>query len=762
MPKHKKNQQRGGADRQAANASGSLRFFPGSQIEKTVKLLLWLLPFVPLASWKYFFFPYISIKLFIVYILSEAVFGLYLILCFSDRSYLPDFHCKDGQGGKSKNWILISLASYMAVLVLTTFFSVDISKSFFGSISSMNGLLTVLHFFLLFVVFSRAFIDRKFWIIFFRANMLVGIFISVCALFQKMGGSASPMVTFGNPAYLSGYLVLIIFQAMALFWWDNRNNWKIAHLIAGIISMSVVFLAVDIRGSQLGVATGLLAAVLLYGLANEKEIIRKVFRWTFLAGLVMAVAISFYAISSGKIYSFFGRSYTVKTRLVAWESGLRGFGDKFLTGYGLENYTVPFEKYFQPTYYNQGRGSATEFGADSPHNKVIEVAVSNGIFGVAAYLGIFAAVFHLIYARYLVSRRKIFLGLAGLFSAYFVHLLFIFDTVSASLLFFPSLAFLIFVSCGDGIGSAGKEKQTGLSFGKMASVAGAVAIIFCVAAFYFVWKPAKAVRYANIAINSAKAGKYAEAADGLDSLRRENVYAVEESAILEIGKITQINFFNKTDFTGDDKKYFEKIIGLAEYNLRRNPDNLHYYIELASLYDRAGRYDQSYYGKNIELLEKDLQKGTKRVEAYMMLADAYGATGNRARAEELGRAGVALDPTYGYGYFLLGNIYFYRLDDAGKADENFEKAFEYGYKNVNSLKSYADVNVKTGNLPKAIFAFEELIKLNPKDPQQYANLAMLYLSNKDYQKARDMAEKTKRKFPGTQAQIDAFLKIIPK
>ncbi|MDZ4384910.1 MAG: O-antigen ligase family protein, partial [Candidatus Moranbacteria bacterium] len=679
-----------------------------------------------------------------------------------DRSYWPNLYRKNGQGGKSVNWIWISLAAYMAVLILTTFFSVDIAKSFFGSIGFMNGLLTLLHFFLLFMVFSQAFLDRKFWILFFRLNMSVGIFISAYALVQKIGGAAAPMATFGNQAYLSGYLVFIIFQALTLFWWDNKNNWKILHSVAGAASLLAIFLATDIRGSKLGVAAGLLAIILLYGLANEKEKIRKSFRWLIVLGLAVGVSVCVYAIKSGKIYSAFERSYTVKTRLVAWEAGLRGFGDKFLTGYGLENYTVPFEKYFQPTYYNQGRGSSTEFGADSPHNKIIEVAVSNGVFGLFAYLGIFVAVYQLIYARYQASHQKIFLGLAGLFGAYLAHLLFIFDTVVTLLLFFPSVAFLIFISYADGTGPAEKEEKVGIAFGKMVSIAGVVAIIFCTSVFYFVWKPAKAVWYANQAINSAKAGKYAETSDNLDSLHRENVYSVEESAILEIGKITQINFFDKIDFTQDDKKYFEKIIGLAEYNLQRNPDNLHYFIELASLYDRAGRYDQNYYAKNIELLERDLQRGTKRMEAYMMLADAYGATGNRTRAEELGLAGVALDPTYGYGYFLLGNIYFYKLGDAARANENFEKAFEYGYKNVNSLKSYADVNVKTDNLPKAIAAFEDLIKLNPKDPQQYANLVMLYYNNKDYQKARDMAEKTKKKFPGTQARIDAFLKIIPK
>jgi len=731
------------------------------QLKKVIGLLALLITFVPLVSYAGFLFPYSSPKLFLVYVLSGAIFGLYVVLCFLNKHYLPNLYFKKENGEKSRNWILLSLATYVLVLILTTFFSVDSAKSFFGSVGLMAGLLTTLHFFLMFIVLSLTFRGREFWILFMRVNMLVGIFVAGYALMEKMNGIAAPMATFGNPVELAGYLIFITFQALTLFYWDNKNSWKNLHWLAGSISVATIFLTTTIRGAHLGVVAGVGAIILLFGLAHKQEKVRKVFRWLTLIGLVATIAVSAYVIKSGKIYYSSDRSYTIKTRFVAWEAGLRGFGDKFLTGYGLENYAVPFEKYFQPTYYNQGSGSATEFGVSSPHNKIIEVAVFSGIFGLLSYLAIFATIFYLIYTHYLETRRKVFLGLAGLFAAYLVHLFFIFDSAVTLTMFFPSLAFLIFVVYKDEINLVKKEKEVAAGFGSVALVSSVVLIVFGYATFYFVIAPAKVASFANQAVNLVKAGKYAESLVYLEKMHQANEYFVEQEAILEIGRLTQIAFFSKTEFSEADKKYFEKIVELAAYNVQKNPSDWHYYVELASLQDRAGRYDQHYFEKNIELLEKAIAGGTKRVEAYMILADAYGATGNRAKAEELGQAGIALDPTYGYSYYLLGNIYYYRLENVAKANENFETAFKLGYKNLNSLKAYADVNVKTNNFPKAIFAFEELIKLNPKDAQQYANLVMLYYSNKEYAKARAMAEETKKRFPNTQAQIDAFLKIIP-
>src|SRR3989338_3229297 len=80
---------------------------------------------------------------------------------------------------------------------------------------------------------------------------------------------------------------------------------------------------------------------------------------------------------------------TTQSRLLTWESSMKGWKDRPLLGYGYENYNVAFNKYFNPLIY---RDAGSQIGFDRAHNVVFDVLVTSGILGMIAYMGLYGLV----------------------------------------------------------------------------------------------------------------------------------------------------------------------------------------------------------------------------------------------------------------------------------------------------------------------------------------------------------------------------------
>lgn len=728
------------------------------KIIEVIKYLSFAIPFAAIFNIKSFFYPNVFTKMIFFYGLIELMGALYLVLALKSRNYLPAFFSQNDSGKKEKNWIFIFLFLYLAIVAVTNLFSINPYASFFGTINWTNGLLTLMHFFILFIVLSSTFKSDNFWLNFFRINSGVGLYAALYGLSQRiLYNNPAPMASFGNPVHFSAYLIFIIFGALVLFFWENKKEWKIFHGLVLATSLLAIFWIIDVRGSQLGVIAGLAAAVFFYFLGHENKKIRKAAVLLAAAGLVILAMLSFLAISSGKIYSIFERSYTVKTRLIAWEAGVRGFLDRPLAGYGLENYIVPFEKYFNPKYYNQENGMmAAEYGVDFPHNKLVEVAVSNGIFALLAYILLFVSIFWRLYWKYRETWERKYLALLGLFMAHFVNLFFLFDNIVTFAMFFAFLAYLGSQYSNVSAKEIEKQKKYILPISVSAAV-----VLFAVSFYYFVVKPVS-VNYDFVqAINSFKSAKYQESMKYMDKMRRENVYWIEQQAIFNQMMQAHETFDLKDNMTENEKEYIRKMIEAGEYNISRNPYRYYDYILLGTLNNIGGKFDEKYWKRNVELMEKIIRAGTRRYEAYVILADAYARTGQGEKVEKLEKAALDLDPDYSYPYFVFSRTYA-QMNDDKKAHELLEKAYEKGCSFEMCYEDYANVNIEKKEYAKAIPPYRKLAEAKPNDPQIQANLAMLYFNNKEYGKARELAGEIKKKFPATAKTIDEFLAKFPK
>jgi O-antigen ligase len=71
-----------------------------------------------------------------------------------------------------------------------------------------------------------------------------------------------------------------------------------------------------------------------------------------------------------------------------WGEAWKGFLERPVLGWGPENFTTVFDKFFNPNFYAPGQNNETWF--DRAHSVYFDYLSETGILGLLAYLGMFA------------------------------------------------------------------------------------------------------------------------------------------------------------------------------------------------------------------------------------------------------------------------------------------------------------------------------------------------------------------------------------
>jgi O-antigen ligase len=116
--------------------------------------------------------------------------------------------------------------------------------------------------------------------------------------------------------------------------------------------------------------------------------------------------------------------------------------DKLFLGWGPENFLVAWNQHFDPEIFFHDTASL-----DRAHNKLLDVLVMNGIFGLLAYLAIWIFAIKLTFTKGVPLSYQSALLFFGV--SYFVQNLFVFDSVVTYTPFFAYLSFLIFIASKD-------------------------------------------------------------------------------------------------------------------------------------------------------------------------------------------------------------------------------------------------------------------------------------------------------------------------
>ncbi|MFA6493403.1 MAG: O-antigen ligase family protein, partial [Patescibacteria group bacterium] len=473
-------------------------------IEQSVRIILYISFFVPLIVLPTsYIFPFIVPKIILLRSLVTLALGGYISLLFINwREYKP-----------KATLINIALLLFLLSFATSTFLGVDPYHSFWDNHERMLGLFTILHYVAYYFVAGAVFKNSKDWQWALRIFLLAASLVMFIAVLQRMvdpmlllnNGSTRVSSTLGNAIYLGGYGLFLSFAAY-LAWVREKNSiWKFAIVLFGALGMLGLFFS-DTRGSILGFIVGVVIAVLIYSLLLKSYPRTRYFLWSLLGILILVVGTLYVSRQTNFVKNLpaVGRAVNtsfidIKTspRWIAWEIAVESWKQKPIFGWGPNNYFYAFNKNYNPRSLEYGYG---ETWFDNAHNIILNTLAVQGLFGLLAYLALFAAPVYVLLKLYKEDDKKmnnihlLAVGTAFL-GAHLVQNVTVFENITSYLYFVFWLALI------NGAIS-GKEFKEGLIPDKKFNFGLSFSVILICALVVFVFnvQPARANKKTLVAI----------------------------------------------------------------------------------------------------------------------------------------------------------------------------------------------------------------------------------------------------------------------
>lgn len=450
----------------------------------SIKFFLFLTALTPLIILKGVFFPYVAGKMFFyrgaieIALILFAAYLVYSIYFKRDFSFVSNFQYFTKF---LKNPLFIALFLFFISLVASVIFALNNYRAFWGDLERGEGFFGMLHFFA-FLVLTLFFFNKKDWLRFFKISLIAGFILSFYAFLQYFGVVNFPFALapmprpdsfIGNSAFLATHMFFLMMFAAVIFFemlkyplkaFKTLNFkslmfffWRYFSILIFIISTLTIFIS-GTRGAILGLTAGIIFLLIYFLIFGEREffgIVKINLRKLSLILLILIIG-SATIFWFTKINNFWqkipGLDRLAKTavldindsstqmRLIAWKASFKAFQEKPLLGWGPENYILAYAKHYDPAYAVYG-----ETWFDRAHNKILDILVMQGIFGLIAYLAVFAAIFYVIFKK-IKEEKSVFVFISAAILAYFIQNIVLFDQIVSYTAFFSIIGFLIFSS----------------------------------------------------------------------------------------------------------------------------------------------------------------------------------------------------------------------------------------------------------------------------------------------------------------------------
>jgi len=666
------------------NNNDQYLYFLGRLIEKIcltiIKWGTYLILFTPLIISGKFFFPFVGPKSLYFFGLVEIIFFSYLILILSSPKYRPRL-----------NILLISIILFVFLSIISSASGVDFFNSFWSKYERMTGLLMWFHLLAFFLVISSVF-KKKDWTKIFEVSAMVAILVGIVSLLprigieplEKSGLGTRGGATLGNSSFLATYLLFNAFISLYLFstalskkdWIDQIGGWlsflgrRITIIFYGLnfafITFSL-FLSTG-RAAIISFFIGMLLLFFLKVIFYEKGILRLIAIFLLIIILLSTIGIIFFAVQPQEniVQKFLTDKFSLEAtqRTLVWEVGFKGWQEKPWLGWGLENFDRAYFKHFSPEIFLPGHGD--DLWYDRAHNIVVDLLVSNGIIGFLSYLGIFAAVFYILWKKYL-SQRIEFLS-AGIISvlliAYFLQNLTVFDMVSSLMMFFIILGF---------VGSITREKEEVLE--KKVSVPNSfiiliIIIIFIVSFFNFFIQPFRTDYYIVKALqtqDTAERISFDKKSLAISSLGK---YQVREAFDNYVMQLFQKEIADKVP-ENDQRMELDFVSGELEKNVKESPSEYTSYFLLGRIYTIYSRLDASKISLAKKNFEKAIELSPGNPQNYWALAQTKMIEGDFNGAFSLFRKAIEIEPKSEKSYLIA--IQAGKITETLTKDDSFVK-----------------------------------------------------------------------------------------
>ena len=742
-----------------------------SSLERT---LLWvirggliLLLFMPLIITSSLFFPFITGKGFFFRIITEIIFGGWAVLAILYKEYRPQ-----------RSTLLLVVGAFTTSLVISTIFGVDPYHSFWSNFERMEGLITHLHLFALFIAVAHTIRSKKEWFTLLLVSLGVSVFVGLYGVCEHIfyNDSVEPLTaleklctngsggeriyaTFGNFIYLAVYALFhMFFAAIAAI--SVKDHVVKKFFVAILLFNAYIFYLTGSRGP----IVGLFAALLVMTTLCLFVPVFKRYRYyigSFLVVLILAPFI-FKAMSGtsfiqnnpslSRLSSISLENIQEQPRVKIWMMGVASLAERPLFGWGQENFAVPYSKYYDPSLYEN------EPWFDRIHNMSLEWLVMGGIVTFLLHLALLVCIFYSLYVLVYNKHIPHTIGilLAGMVVAYSIQNLFVFDTITNYIFFFLLLGFL-----HSGFLAHTKTGRHTAIATENAVAAACVTLLVVVGGIWLNTKPLLAARYLSQAIKSTNTAKsiddVASAFKKVDALKTfGSLEAQERLADLVI----------QATVRGGDQKLLAPLVDLAIRQLETGTGegkNAKYFIMLGKLYTVRGHVSVEDKNQAEIYYKKALALAPRYPHIYLGLAEFYIATGDTKNAIAVADEAIRLVDDKGSMFSAVLSVYVLS-NDFTKAGNLFDEYINSGKMPFYSPGS-GDAETKillqrvlrTSGDRKSRLAFLKIIDKTIEHPLLSVAFAETYGALGDRVKARAYAKEALERDPSLKDEVDKFI-----
>ena len=679
-------------------------------IKWILNAVLYLILLTPLLISSKYVFPFITGKTMYFRILIEIAVFLYVALALFNKKYRPKM-----------NKLIWAVVIFGIIVGLTGIFGVDAYKSFWGTIERGEGFLTIAHLIVFFLILCWTLKTKHEWLNYLSGLVVVGLLVDFYALLQKAevekfflfgniihSGEGRLSSTLGNAAFLGAFTLAQFFISLLLFLKRKFLGWKIFFALAVLFNLFILY-QTQTRGSALGLIFVLILLCVFY-IIKSPELIKK-----NIAGALLLIIIVFSLIvwfnkdtewikkSSmlERLTSISKNDITTRSRLMAWDTSWKSWKERFLLGYGWENYNIGFNKYFHPEIYIDN-GSQLWF--DRAHNTIFDIAVATGLIGLIAYINIFILALYYLFRNIKID-FDLSVMLMALLLAHFIQNIFVFDVLSTFVILFSVFAVVAYIGQTDNNKNKKPAKFTDNFIIKILIIF-ITFILIILSINYFNLKPLEANKKAILglihssSINLEQAIKYFNEAVAMNTYQNGEIRQKAAGIIIGHGKT---------------KQDFQFAINLIKDNIKYHPLDVQNYLYLMILLNRSGSLNPNNFAEVIRIGKKALLLSPTRAQIYFEMGQAEFNMRNVDAGIEYFKKAVELNPaTMESQWNLLTAYSLARQNDKADQVRNNMQKLGYDFKDLIQLKRLYNIYIMAERHDKIQEVYEEIIYVENK------------------------------------------------
>lgn len=297
--------------------------------------------------------------------------------------------------------LVITVTLFVLIFLLAGFLGYNPSASFWSNFERGEGGLQIISLLIFFILLTLLFREKSSW------HRIFVVSIWAALLMIAYGAAAALHVgsfigsdfcsrfagSLGNPAYLGTYMIFAIFYSSYLFVGSSESRAKWKFLVLAILFFVFLLLS-QTRGALLGLGVAVLSALIYLFFVLKPGRARKIVLACLAVliilgplGLIFRRQINIMPFcleetGGNRILnvSFAGETY--QTRLLLWAQSFKAFKERPILGWGPENFSIAFEKYFDTRH---------TAWFDRAHNIFFDYLIFAGLLGLLSFIGIFIA-----------------------------------------------------------------------------------------------------------------------------------------------------------------------------------------------------------------------------------------------------------------------------------------------------------------------------------------------------------------------------------